>query len=49
MLPFIHSGKDAVGTASLVIESVQLAVMIGSIFIVESALNKNFDGDGNRL
>ena len=49
MLPFLHSGKDAVGTASLVIEGVQLAVMLGSIFIVESALKKNFDGDGNRL
>lgn len=40
--------KAVVGNFGLALMFVQLVVLIGSIFPVESALKKTFDSDGNR-
>lgn len=45
-LPFAHAGEDSIGLLTLVLEAVQLAVLLGSIFIVEQALKRNFDENG---
>lgn len=42
-IPFIHSNENIVGTVTLIIDAVQLTCLVGSIFIVEKALKKNFD------
>lgn len=47
MLPFIHSSDNVIGIVTLIIESIQIIVLIGAIFLVESALKKNFDDSGN--
>ena len=47
-IPFVHSGDDAIGIVALIVESVQLAVLIGSIVPVEKALKRTFDENGAR-
>ena len=47
-LPFYGSGEDAIGTLSLVVLGIQLAVLTVSIFPTESALKKTFREDGSR-
>ena len=44
----IKSGEDVVGTVTLVIEAVQVLVLIGSVILVEKALKRTFDENGNR-
>lgn len=48
-MPFAGSNEDVVGIMTVVVETVQLIVLIGSIFPVEKALKTNFDDDGNRI
>lgn len=47
-IPFIGSGENVVGTVSIMIDVIQLAVLIGSIVPVEKALKRTFDENGNR-
>lgn len=47
-IPFINAGEDVLGTLALVIEFIQIAVLISSVFSVEKALKRTFDEDGNR-
>lgn len=47
-IPFIHSNDNAIGTVTLIVETVQLVVLIGSIVPVEKALKKTFDENGIR-
>lgn len=46
MVLFLGKSEDAIGTAGMVIIYLQLAVMICTIFLTESALKKNFDEEG---
>lgn len=48
-IPFAGSNEDVVGIMTVVVETLQLIVLIGSIFPVEKALKTNFDDDGNRI
>lgn len=41
-------GEDGMSILTVILEMVQMAVLIGSIFPVERALKKNFDENGNR-
>ena len=47
-IPFINAGEDVLGTLALVIEFIQIAVLISSVFSVEKALKRTFDENGNR-
>ena len=47
-LCFVHTSEKAWTIGALAIEGAQLAVMIGSIFGVEKALQAAFDEQGNR-
>lgn len=49
MLPFVNSNENVVGIVTLIVISIQVLVLVGSIFPVESALKKNFDDNGNRM
>lgn len=46
-IPFAKSSDSTIGWVTIVIEMIQLAVLIGSIFPVEKALKENFDDNGN--
>jgi uncharacterized membrane protein len=48
MIPFVQGSIEVVGIVTVIVQGVQVLVLIGSIFPVESALKKNFDDDGNR-
>lgn len=45
---FVHSGENTIGILTLIVESVQLVVLIGSIVPVEKALKRTFDENGAR-
>lgn len=47
-IPFAKSSDDVVGLITIVIETVQVLTLIGSILPVEKALKDNFDDDGNK-
>lgn len=47
-LPFAHSGDDTVGVMTMVLETAQIAVILGSIWWVERALKQTFDEEGRR-
>ncbi len=47
-IPFVHSGDDAIGIVTLIVEVVQLAILLGSIVPVEKALKRTFDENGVR-
>lgn len=47
-IPFVHSGDDAIGIVTLIVEAVQLAILLGSIVPVEKALKRTFDENGVR-
>ena len=47
-LPFVKSSTDTIGIMTVVLETVQICVMIASIFPTERALRKKFDKYGNR-
>lgn len=48
IIPFVHSSDDTVGIVALIIETVQLAVLIGSVVSVEKTLKRTFDENGVR-
>ncbi len=45
---FLHADDDAIGIMTLVVESVQLGVMLGSIRHVDNELKRTFDQNGIR-
>ena len=47
-IPFIHSSVDAIGTATFIIEMVQVAIVLLTIVPVELALRRVFDENGIR-
>lgn len=47
-LPFVHSGDNVTGIVTLIVETVQLIVLSGSIVPVEKALKRTFDENGIR-
>lgn len=47
-IPFVHSDDDAIVIVTLIIETIQLVVLIGSIVSVEKALKRTFDENGIR-
>ncbi len=47
-IPFMHSIDDVIGIVTLIVETLQLVVLIGSIIPVEKALKKTFDENGIR-
>ena len=47
-LPFVKRSTDTIGIMTVVLETVQICVMIASIFPTERALRKTFDKYGNR-
>ena len=48
MLLVVHSNDNVIGIVTLIIESIQIMALFGVIFLVESALKKNFDNNGHR-
>lgn len=47
-IPFMESSENIVSVMSIIICSVQCAVIIFTIFPTENALKKTFDDNGNR-
>ena len=47
-LPFIHSSEGTIGTATFIIEFVQVLILFFSIVPVELALRRVFDKNGIR-
>ncbi|MBQ9149116.1 MAG: SdpI family protein [Oscillospiraceae bacterium] len=48
MLPFLWHSEDAIGIAGSIIMTVQIIPLLAIIPVVENALKKEFDKDGNR-
>lgn len=48
-IPFVKSSEDIIACVAIVIEIIQLAVLLVSIFVAEKALRKTFDNNGNRI
>lgn len=48
-IPFIHYDEDTIGIVTIVIEAVQLAVLFGSIVLVEKAIKSTFNEQGKRI
>ena len=46
--PFYHSSEDVIGTVGLILCTMQMIVLIASIFPTEAALKKTFSDDGTR-
>ncbi len=49
MIPVIGKNIDIIGMLGTIVAIVQGTIMLLTIFIVERALKKNFDKEGNRL
>ncbi len=47
-IPFYNSSKDTIGIVATIVMTVQLIVLIASIFPTEIALKKTFNDDGTR-
>ena len=47
-IPFYNSSKDTIGIVATIVMTVQLIVLIASIFPTEIALKKAFNDDGTR-
>lgn len=45
---FVHSSDNVIGNMTLIVVTVQLVVMLGSIMLVEKALKGTFDENGVR-
>ncbi|MCQ2466803.1 MAG: SdpI family protein [Clostridia bacterium] len=45
---FVHSSDSVIGNMTLIVVTVQLVVMLGSIMLVEKALKGTFDENGVR-
>ncbi|MBE6114532.1 MAG: SdpI family protein [Erysipelotrichaceae bacterium] len=48
-LPFYHSSEDVLSTLTLVLCTLHIIVLLGSILPTERALRKNFHKDGSRI
>ena len=48
-IPFAKSSDHVVGLMTVVIETVQVILLIGSIILVEKSLKANFDDNGKRV
>ena len=46
-VPFYGASDDALSILSLIVTMLQLALIIASIFVIESALKKKFNEDGS--
>ncbi len=47
-IPFYHSDKNMIGTVATILMTIQIVVLIASIFPTERALKKTFNDDGTR-
>ena len=47
-IPFYNSNEDTIGIVATIVMTVQLIVLIASIFPTEIALKKTFNDDGTR-
>ena len=47
-IPFVHASDNAIGNMTLIVETAQIVVLLGSIIPVEQALKKSFDENGAR-
>ncbi len=47
-IPFYHSDKNMIGMVATILMTIQIVVLIASIFPTEHALKKTFDDDGMR-
>lgn len=47
-IPFYRGDKKTIGTVSLVLVTIQIVIVIASIFPTEAALKKTFHSDGTR-
>lgn len=47
-LPFVHSSEEIIGTVGIVICTVQVILLVASIFPTERALKRTFTDDGIR-
>lgn len=47
-ISFFRSGEEVIGTVGLVLCTIQIVVLIASIFPTEAALKKTFHEDGTR-
>ena len=47
-IPFVHASDNAIGNMTLIVETAQIVVLLGSIIPVEQALKKTFDENGAR-
>ncbi|MBQ2276764.1 MAG: SdpI family protein, partial [Lachnospiraceae bacterium] len=48
-IPFANSSVNVIAVMTIVMETIQLCVLIGSIYPVEKALKATFDDNGNRI
>lgn len=48
LLPFVRSDEDTIGTVGLIVCTIQLIVLLASIFPTEAALKRTFSDDGTR-
>ena len=48
MIPFWNGTEEIIGMVGLIVMTLQLAVLIGSIFPTEKALKNTFNEDGTR-
>ncbi len=48
MIPFWNGTEEIIGTVGLIVMTIQLAVLIASIFPTEAALKRTFNEDGTR-
>ena len=46
-LPFVHADTDRISSMTLILEAIQIAVLLVSIYPVEKALKTTFDEAGN--
>ena len=47
-IPFYNSNEDTIGIVATIVMTIQLIVLITSIFPTEIALKKTFNDDGTR-
>ena len=47
-IPFFNSNEDVIGIIGAIICTVQVVILIASIFPTEAALKKTFNDDGSR-
>ena len=47
-IPFAHADDDSFGALTLILEGIQLAFLLITVYIVERKLKKTFDKDGNK-